>query len=382
MYNKTVTVIGAGAWGSWTAYFLQLSGYTVTLVDRWGAGNSNSGSGGETRIIRTVYGGDELYTKMAYRSFELWHKYLPFWRANIYHEVGSLWLSPEGHHYVRDAVEPVKKIGYSIEELGINDACKLYPQINFEGVHSIHYEPTCGYLEARNACSTVVSEFQKIGGTYLIDRVERISATEKIEFIVTEQNHKIVSDLYIFACGPWIMKLFPELEKYIYVSRQEVYYFQDELQRRGTQLPMWLEFLQDGEMYYGIPDHFNRGFKASYDSREISFDPELDDRVLSPHLIDKMREYLGFRFPVLKETRLAEGRVCQYENSLDGDYIMDHLPGIQNGLILGGTSGHGYKMAPAIGEIVLNYLKEGVALPDRFGLNRFINNTAKRTQFS
>lgn len=382
MDNKTVTVIGAGAWGLWSAYFLQLSGYAVTLVDKWGAGNSNSGSGGETRIIRTVYGQDELYTKMAHRSFQLWHKYLTFWRTNLYHEAGSLWLSPADHYYVRDAIKHVESIGYPLEELDIVDARKHYPQINFEGIHSVHYEQVSGYLEARNACRTVVSEFQKIGGAYVQDRVIKVNGSERIESITTEQNHKVTADFYIFACGPWIMKLFPELEKYIYVSRQEVYYFQDELIRHKTQLPMWLEFLPKGEMYYGIPDHFNRGFKASYDSRNISFDPDLEDRTLTPHLIDKMREYLGFRFPALKGARLAEGRVCQYENSLDGDYIMDHLPGIQNALILGGTSGHGYKMAPTIAEMVLNFLKEKRALPERFGLNRFKNTTTRKTQFS
>jgi len=152
MKNHSVTVIGAGAWGAWTAYLLQqASGYQVTLVDRWGPGNSNSGSGGETRIIRTVYGADRLYTKMASRSFELWRHYLSHWNADLYHEAGSIWLSPKGHQYVADAIQPVQDVGYTLEKLEIERARQSYPQINFDDVDAIHFEPNCGYLEARNA---------------------------------------------------------------------------------------------------------------------------------------------------------------------------------------------------------------------------------------
>ncbi|MEL7002276.1 MAG: FAD-dependent oxidoreductase [Bacteroidota bacterium] len=228
----------------------------------------------------------------------------------------------------------------------------------------------------------MVTEFQKIGGNYLIDHVLKVEGSEKIEALLTQQNGRIISDLYVFACGPWIVKLFPELEKYIYTSRQEVYYFQDNLQLKVGQLPMWLEFQSNDEMYYGIPDHFNRGFKASYDSRNLIFDPDKDDRILTPELIDNMRDYLGYRFPMLKDSRLVEGRVCQYENSLDGDFIIDLLPDRSNGIILGGTSGHGYKMAPAIGEMVVNHLNKGAAFPQKFELDRFQHLSHKTTQFS
>ena len=381
MSNKSVTVVGAGAWGSWTAYFLQLGGYSVTLVDRWGAGNSNSGSGGETRIIRTVYGGDELYTQMAHRSLELWHKYLPFWNAELYHETGSLWLSREENDYVTGSKIPMEKLGYPLDRLEVEEAKQRYPHVNFKGINAVYFEPTCGYLEARNACRKVAEEFQKLGGTYLNDKVEKVNASNEIDSLTSSNGNTLKSDFYIFACGPWIGKLFPELKQHIYISRQEVYFFQDELLRQGTQLPMWLEFRDDGDMYFGVPDHFNRGFKISFDSRDISFDPEHEDRTITPHLLDKMRAYIGLRFPSLEGAKLVESRVCPYENSLDGDYIMDYIPNAQNGIVLGGTSGHGFKMAPAIGEMVLNFIHEGTALPERFGLDRFQSIKSKRTQF-
>lgn len=381
MRHQSVTVVGAGAWGVWTAYFLQLSGYTVTLVDRWGAGNSNSGSGGETRIIRTVYGGDELYTQMAHRSFELWHKYLPFWGANLYHQRGSLWLSSEKHNYITDSQKPMQELGYPLHEIGMNDARIQYPHINFTGIDSVYYEPICGYLEARNACRKVLEEFEKLGGTFIVDQVEHIQSSDKINGLVTGGHGKLESDYFIFACGSWITSLFPMLQSHIYISRQEVFFFQDELLRSYGQIPMWLEFQEDGDMYYGISDHFNRGFKISYDSRNIPFDPENDDRTTTPELLKKMRDYMGSRFPKMKNSKLVETRVCHYENSLDGDYIIDKAPGFENGLILGGTSGHGFKMGPAIGEIVLNYLSQGTELPKRFALNRFQTMKNKKTQF-
>lgn len=381
MNKKSITVVGAGAWGSWTAFFLQSNGYDVTLVDRWGAGNANSGSGGETRIIRTVYGGDEDYTRMAHRSFQLWHQYLSQWNANLYHEAGSLWLSQQKHDYVTSSVKPMKELGYDLQEVTLERAQQTYPQLNFEGIGSLYYEPTCGYLEARKACRVVVNEFKKLGGNYLTDRIISVQGAERIESLSTESKLKLKSDFYVFACGPWIIKLFPELEKYIYVSRQEVFFFRDELLRSGSKLPMWLEFQPDNDMYYGIPDHFNRGFKISYDSRHISFDPDKEDRNLTPELTEKMRNYLGLRFPAMKNAPLIEGRVCQYENSLDGDYIIDFLPNASNALFLAGSSGHGYKMAPAIGETVLDYFEKKTDLMSRFKLSRFDNLSNKKTQF-
>ena len=90
-----VVVIGAGAFGGWTALFLQRRGAKVTLVDAWGPGNSRASSGGETRVIRATYGPDRIYVRMAARSLELWRENEKRWNRRLYHRTGALWMVGE-----------------------------------------------------------------------------------------------------------------------------------------------------------------------------------------------------------------------------------------------------------------------------------------------
>src|SRR5215472_3670240 len=91
--NPRIAVIGAGAFGGWTALHLLERGARVTLLDAWGPGNSRASSGGETRIMRGAYGADQPYTKMAARAMALWTKYERLWKRRFLHRVGVLWMA-------------------------------------------------------------------------------------------------------------------------------------------------------------------------------------------------------------------------------------------------------------------------------------------------
>src|SRR5690606_12876454 len=110
-----------------------------------------------------------------------------------------------------------------------------------------------------------------------------------------------------------------------------------------------------------------RGFKVGVDKRGVSFNPSHSDRTLDPSVLAGARSFLAHRFPFLKDAPLSENRVCPYENSPDGNFIIDmYPPSPHNTLIIGGGSGHGFKHGPALGEWVADALSEGKALPDIF----------------
>lgn len=90
--GKHIAVIGAGAFGGWAALQLQKKGYTVTLVDAWGPGNSRSSSGDETRVIRSTYGANEFYFNLNVRALQLWKEYEQRWNKNLFQNKGVLWL--------------------------------------------------------------------------------------------------------------------------------------------------------------------------------------------------------------------------------------------------------------------------------------------------
>jgi glycine/D-amino acid oxidase-like deaminating enzyme len=162
------------------------------------------------------------------------------------------------------------------------------------------------------------------------------------------------ADQYVFACGAWLGKLFPEtIGHRIRATRQEVFFFGTPAGDQSfteAKLPVWADHRD--RFMYGIPGNQNRGFKIADDTRGPEFDPTSGDRMVSAEGIKSARDYVAFRFPALKDAPLLESRVCQYENSPDNNFVVDRHPRHENVWLLGGGSGHGFKHGPALGQMV------------------------------
>lgn len=359
-----VAVVGAGAFGGWTALRLRERGCRVTLFDAWGPGNSRASSGGETRVLRAVYGADRLYVQWAARSLEAWLEAERRWGVRLYHPTGILWMCGDDEDYVRAALPLLADEGLSVSEIGPAETRRRFPQIDPTGLRSVFFEETAGYLMARRACRAVAEAVARAGGEV---RLERVLPGER----------PVEADAWVFACGPWLPELFPEVR--VQPTRQDVLFF-------GTppgfgELPIWMELAE--RSFYGIPGNDHRGFKIADDTRGEPFDPTWGDRTPSPEAVAQAREYLKVRFPGLAGAPLVESRVCQYENSPDGHFLIDRYPGTiagsENVWIAGGGSGHGFKLGPAVGEHVADLvLGKAEPLP-QFRLERPLD--VIRTQF-
>ena len=361
-----IAVIGAGAFGGWTALHLQRLGANVVLVDAWGPGHTRSSSGGETRVIRSIYGRDRVYVEMVRRAYELWEQLDP----SLYVETGVLWMNRGDDAYVRSSVPVLEELGFRVDHLPLADAAKRYPQIDFGGIRSVWIERRAGALSARRACAVVRDAFVKAGGTYRTMNVDPRSAA-------------IDADVYVYACGPWLGKLFPELlGSWIRPTRQEVYYFgvpAGSDQFAAGALPIWIDF---GErIYYGIPDLHGRGFKIADDTRGGDIDPSTVERTASADGVARARQLLAERFPLLARAPLVAAEVCQYENSPDGHLIIDRHPDAKNVWLVGGGSGHGFKLSPAVGEMVAQRILNEKETPAMFRLDPKRNVQKPSTQF-
>ena len=382
MGKKKIIVIGAGAWGGWSAFMLQKSDFDVTLVDQYGPGNELSGSGGKTRIIRMAYGGNPDYTRMVHRSFQLWKAQEKLWDEKFYYETGALWMFGDMEPLYATKSKPLmERLGYSLDEIDLDDVAKKYPQVNLDGITKTFWEPKSGYLEAGRSCEVVVNEFLKMGGVFLNEKIIGVRGSGEIDSLVTDSGEELKADQYVFACGPWVTNLFPELKPYIYASRQEVYYYKTPENHLAPDLPIWFEFQPPNLMRYGIPDHFDQGFKVAYDEREVAINPDQDSREVTAETFAEISEVVGNRFPALKGAELIDHRVCVYDNSLDGEFIMDQTPDFSNGIYLGGSSGHGFKMGPAIGEMVKNKINANIDFPEAFKLERLFDLNGQKSQY-
>jgi len=351
-----VAVIGAGAFGGWTALYLRRAGARVTLVDAWGPGNSRASSGGETRVIRGTYGPNQPYTKMAARAMQLWKENQTRWNLKLMHQIGVLWMVTAGDdHFERGSLRVLHDAGIPYEELSVHELAARWPQINLEAVHWGIYEPEGGYLTARVACQAVLDGFLAEGGDYQqAAALPRDLDRGSWDSLSLSNGSKLRADQYVFACGPWLGKLFPEtIGNCVRSTRQEVFFFgtpagDDRL--TDAKLPVWADHRD--RFLYGIPGNQGRGFKIADDTRGPEFDPTSGERTVSAEALKTIREYVGFRFPALKDAPLLESRVCQYENSPDNNFIIDRHPRHENVWLLGGGSGHGFKHGPALGEMM------------------------------
>ena len=376
-----VIVVGAGSFGSWSALKLQQAGCNVVLVDAWGPGNSRSSSGGETRVIRTVYGHDSMYVEMARQCIDEWNHFQTAAQASLMEMTGSLWFCGEDDSYVQAAIPSIKSVGLEMQEYSKEEASSRWPQINFEGLNKIFLEPLAGFLRARLACSVLTREFVKQGGEFVQGCVKAPRLDSPCHKIELESGETFTADQIVFAAGPWLKKLLAaQLASLIQVSRQEVYYVGTPAGRReyeSDQCPIWLDLNQP--IYYGIPSVDRRGFKLARDERGEEFDPDIDHRFATAELVTQATEYLRFRFPGLGNAPLQESRVCQYSNTLDGHFILDRI--VPSGLVIvGGGSGHGFKMGPAIGKRVVDLIQRD-EIDSAFALNRFDSINKKSTQF-
>ena len=419
-----IAVIGAGAFGGWTALHLLERGARVTLLDAWGPGNSRASSGGETRIMRGAYGPDQRYTEMAARALKLWAKYERRWKRQFLHRTGVLWMAPASgrNHddaFERGSVKALRAAKIKFQELSAPQMKKRWPQINFEGIDWAILEPECGYLDARASCQAVVEAFLAAGGRYrqatvladglengllcgrapvlggrapvlggrardlrgraaLQGRVNRVESERALAPVAAPSAdcpspQPLHADVYVFACGPWLGKLFPQaIGNLVQATKQDIFFFgtpAGDDRFSDPHLPVWGDHL--GRFRYGIPGSDRRGFKIADDTRGPAFDPTDGERVVSQETLKDIREYVGFRFPALKNAPLVETRVCQYEQTPDSHFILDRHPANHNVWIVGGGSGHGFKHGPAIGEMMGELILKDREPEAIFQLGRF-----------
>src|SRR5229473_920464 len=364
-----VAVIGAGVFGAWTAWHLARRGKRVLLADAYGPGNARASSAGESRIIRMGYGADELYTRWSQRSLVQWKEFFAAARQNLFHETGVLWLAGKEDARVRETVETLRRCGVSFEELSRAELERRYPQIGLDGITRGLLEPKSGVLMARRAVAAVVDEAVRGGVEYRVAQIAEPRGAGLINAVVASSGERIEAETFIFACGAWLGKIFPEiLGARIFPSRQEVFFFgvpAGDARFAPPALPTWL--FQEDEIY-GMPDLEGRGLKIAVDRHGERVDPDTQSRLASAEGAAEARRFVEQRFPALCGAPIVETRVCQYENTWNGDFLIDRHPEMENVWFVGGGSGHGFKHGPAVGEYVAGRILGGGAVEERFSL--------------
>jgi glycine/D-amino acid oxidase-like deaminating enzyme len=221
-------------------------------------------------------------------------------------------------------------------------------------------------LMARRAVQAVALRARANGVDYLEDAIVSPVIDRNVR---TVSGRTIEARHLVFACGPWLPKLFPDLlGELIHVTRQEVFFLGvppgDDL-FKPPRLPTWIDF---NNLVYALPNVDGRGFKIAIDAHGPEFDPDTGERIVSNELKRAVREYVARRVPLLADAPVTESRVCQYENTSNGDFLIDRHPGLENVWLVGGGSGHGFKHGPAVGEYAAALILGNGPVEPRFSL--------------
>ncbi len=384
MTAPDVVVIGAGVFGTWSALLARRAGWSVTLVDAYGIGHPRATSGDETRIIRSGHGDDAFYTASSRRSRKKWIELGDEAGERIFVECGVLWFAHRDDGFETASSVTFEAEGVPHESITADAVAERWPHIASDEWTWALYEPEGGLLMARRGVMTTGRLFARAGGRFELASMWPGAADgRRLLDVVAADGSRLAGGEFVFACGPWLPRLFPELlENVIRVTKQDVVFFGPpggDGQFAAEWMPCWVDY---DASYYGIPSVDGRGPKIAPDRYGPVFDPSSGERVVDPDSIRLARRFIGRRFPALVDAPVVETRVCQYETTPDTNFILDRHPDYDNVWLVGGGSGHGFKHGPTIGETVVARLSGSPARPgeEQFGLSHTRElATGKRT---
>jgi len=341
-----IVVVGAGAFGGWTALYLREMGHSVTLIDQYGPGNARATSGGESRQIRAVYGEREIYTRWVLQAFDRWQAREAEWGKKLFYRTGQLSLAPQWTKELLD------RLGVKYDIVKPDDLARQYPQMNTRGIEAAMSTPSTGVLKAREGCVAVAQAFEKKGGRFVTAKVELgTRAGNALQDVALSTGRRVPAQSFVFACGPWLPKVFPSVMKNkLATPRRAVFFYGTPPGDHRFTWPNFPTWSVDNA--YGFPCIEGRGFKVVPTFERELVDPDTQQHALTPDELRKGRAFADKWFPALAQQPLVDSRICQREDSVDDHFIVQQHPELANVWIVGGGSGHGYKHGIMLGDYV------------------------------
>ena len=359
-----IAVVGAGAFGAWTALNLQQSGAQVTLIDQYGPANSRATSGGETRGVRTGYGGrrhELLWTRWARRSLDMWRSWDERWQdmllPRVFFTTSDLIMRDEWTDFMEDTRRNWDELGIRYEVIDADEIRRRWPVIDVTDITVALWEQDAGVVRARRAIESVAQVFQHEGGEVKIARAAMGPVSDRqLGALQLEPDESLSAGTYVFALGPWFPKAFPELMgDRLRIPIGHVAYFRTPPGDNSYSHPNLPSYNFPGVTGWPALGPDNRGFRVRTGGRgrgggDADTDPDTSRRWLEPEELERPHAFVAQRFPGLAEAPISETRSCHYEISATGNFFFDHHPDFDNVWFAGGGSAEGFKFGPMIGE--------------------------------
>ncbi|WP_353645632.1 N-methyl-L-tryptophan oxidase [Mesorhizobium sp. WSM2239] len=369
-----VVVIGLGAMGSASLFHLSRRGKRVLGIEQFEPGHDRGSSHGESRAIRLGYFEHPSYVPLARRAYENWRELERLAEEKVLTVTGVLEIGKPGSVIVEGSLAASQMHGLEHEVLAAGEIAKRHPQFTLPNDYSAVWQPDGGFLQPELANSLHLKLARAAGAEMLVNTpvlgVEPTSSGVRIVL----QDRVIEAASAVIAAGPWIAELVPELKPHLTLSRQVLCWFEPR-EPDAVRLGKLPVFIIDGEhdIAYGFPDFSGSGFKCASHHGSGTWTQAGDARQdAGPADEKRMHDFLEDYLPAAAGS-LKKMRTCIYTKTPDEDFVIDLSPADPRIVIASPCSGHGYKFASVIGEVLADLAIDGRTRHDisRFAIGRF-----------
>lgn len=375
MAEFDVVVVGLGVMGSAALHSLARRGRRVIGIERFTPGHDRGSSHGLTRIIRLGYYEHPSYVPLVRRAYELWRDLEARSGRKLLTVAGILEMGAPESELIRGTLASSQLHSLPHEVLDAKTVMQRFPAFrippDFIGV----FQPDGGVLAAEPAIDTQITLARTAGAeSRFEDTVLAIEPRGDRVRVVTERS-AIEAGSVIVAAGPWLETLLPGLSDHVRVTRQVVLWVEPRAPAlfAPDRCPIFMLESAYG-IHYGFPLDPRAGLKvAKHFHQHETADPDDYERTISPHDQAEVRSVISEYLPAA-DGKLRSATTCLYTMTADGDFILDQLPGHPNIVVASPCSGHGFKFAPVIGDILADLATTGTTAHDisRFRLARFV----------
>lgn len=355
-----VIVAGLGAMGSHCLAECAERGLRVAGFDRFVPPHDQGSSHGRSRIIREAYFEDPIYVPLVQRAYALWARIEARTGRTLYRRTGGLCYGPPEGELVTGARRSAETHALPYELLRPEEIRRRFPAFvvpdDWVGV----LEPRAGMLDPEAAIATAIERARTAGAIVRLNepvlRWRDLGSAIEVE----TARGRVQAGQLVISAGMWVRSLLESLDLPLVVQRNALYWFEParDAERFGAdRFPVFLGEVGEGLMWYGFPD-VGDGVKIALHHHGPSTEPDAVDRVVHATEVAEIRGLVE-RFMPAANGRLRATGVCTYTNAPDEHFIIDRHPTAERVLVASPCSGHGFKFAPAIGEVLADLLTEG-----------------------
>jgi sarcosine oxidase len=356
-----VIVIGVGAMGSSACYHLAKRGVRILGLEQFSIPNSMGSSHGVSRMIRAAYYEEPRYVPLLRRGYDLWRELEQSADKKILHQIGGFFMGPGQGKLVKNSLLAARAHGLEHELIDASELRRRLPVFQIPDDWSALFDPMAGFLLCESAVTTFTEQAKQRGARILTQQKVRSWHADVKQVTIETDSGSYEADHLILTAGAWTSQLLHKLKLNLAVTRQVLGWVKpiDPAPFELGNFPVWGIDSLDGGIYYGFPIIPERpGLKLAHHLPGRAFDPNQPGRDATSEDETDFRPALQKYIPSANGP-VVDMKTCMYTNSPDHHFIIDTHPEFDRVSMACGFSGHGFKFASVVGNILAQRASEG-----------------------